>query len=280
MQPTRVVDAHVHFWEPESLEYPWLAELPALARAFRPADHARACAGAPVRQLVFVEANCRPDQALREAQRVAQLAAADRRIRAIVAFVDLTGGEAALAMDSLAEVPLVRGVRHNIQGNPPGFCLQPAFVAGVREAGRRGLSFDLCATHDQLAEVVELARHCPDTALVLDHCGKPPIAAGTLDPWRDHIRQLASLDHVSCKLSGLLTEAGDRRADEDLLPFAHHVAEAFGPNRLMYGSDWPVLTLAGSYDEWYGFTLRFTEGWSQAETRAFYEENAARFYRL
>ena len=281
MPPTGVVDAHVHFWQPAELDYPWLADLPLLQRAFLPRDHAAACGAAPIEKLVFVEGNCRPDQALEEARFVEALAAEDRRIAGIVAFVDLTEARTAgRALDALADVPLVRGIRHNIQGHPRGFCLQPAFVAGVREAGRRGLSFDLCITHDQLEDAIELARGCPDTRLVLDHCGKPPIAAGVLDPWRAHIETLAALDHVMCKLSGLLTEAGARRGDEDLAPYAGHVAQSFGAGRLMYGSDWPVLTLAGTYDDWFGFTERFTAGWSAAGSRAFYRDNATRCYRL
>jgi L-fuconolactonase len=280
MRPDRVVDAHVHFWQPAELEYPWLADLPPLQRAFLPRDHAAACGGA-VEKLVFVEANCRPDQALREVRAVEALAVEDARIAGIVAFVDLTDArDAGRALDALADAPLVRGIRHNIQGQPAGFCLQPTFVAGVREAGRRGFGFDICITHDQLEDAIALARLCPDTPLVLDHCGKPAIAAGALDPWRAQIATLASLVHVWCKLSGLLTEAGERCGDEELAPYADVVAQAFGTGRLMYGSDWPVLTLAGTYGDWYGFTRRFTAGWSDAETRAFYGGNAARFYRL
>ncbi len=281
MPPTGVVDAHVHFWQPDELEYPWLADLPPLRRAFLPRDHAAACGAVAIEKLVFVEANCRPDQALAEVRFIEALAAEDGRIAGIVAFVDLTRLRQAMeTLDALADVPLVRGIRHNIQGNPRGFCLQPAFVEGVREAGRLGLSFDLCVTHDQLEDAIELARRCPDTRMVLDHCGKPPIATGLLDPWRKDIETLASLDHVWCKLSGLLTEAGARREDEDLAPYARHVAQAFGAGRLMYGSDWPVLTLAGTYDDWFGFTERFTADWSAAEARAFYGENATRCYRL
>ena len=275
-----VVDSHVHFWDPEHLDYPWLDGLPRLRRSFTPADLDRDAAGVPLEALIFVECNCRGEQALDEARAIAELAERDPRIRGIVAFADLTlPDQLDDLLDAYRGIGLVRGVRHNIQGNPPGFCVSDRFVEGVREVGRRGLTFDLCATHHQLAEVVALARACPDTSLVLDHCGKPAIGVRLLDPWREHIRELAALPHVSCKLSGLLTETGPTGwTEDDLLPYAAHVAEAFGPNRLMYGGDWPVLSLAGTYLEWYQFTRRFTGDWSDAQRSSFYGGNALYFY--
>lgn len=278
--PPSVVDSHVHFWDPDELRYPWLDGLPRLSRRFGPPDLSRAAAGVPLQGMIFVECNCLPARAVTEVESVVRLAEGEERIVGIVAFADLTRPEELPPLlDRYTETPKVRGIRHNIQGNPPGFCLRDDFVEGVREAGRRGLTFDLCATHDQLAEVVELARRCPDTRLVLDHCGKPAIGARALDPWREHVRMLSALPHVCCKLSGLLTETAPAGwAEEDLLPYAEHVVDCFGTGRVMYGGDWPVLTLAGTYLEWYQFTRRFTADWSDAECASFYGGNALRFY--
>lgn len=275
-----VIDAHVHFWDPERLEYSWLSQFPPLARAWLPLDYAAANHGTGVAGVVFVEANCRPDQNLLEARFVERVIAREAPVRAIVAFVDLTSLPTLHpALDRLSEIALVRGVRHNIQGTPPGFCLQPSFVQGVLEVGRRGLAFDLCATHDQLHEVLQLVNRAPDTRFVLDHCGKPPIRERRLEPWRTHIARLAGCDNVWCKLSGLLTEADPEGwADSDLVPHAAHVVEQFGTDRVMYGSDWPVLTLALRHEDWYGFTRRFTDDWSPHERQAFYHDNALRFY--
>jgi L-fuconolactonase len=277
----RIVDAHVHFWDPAELTYPWLDGLPALRRAFLPADHAAAVGHAPVERLVFVEGNVRPDESGGEVDFAERLAAADPRIAGIVAFADLTAPGAPAALDALAARPLVRGVRHNVQGEAPGFCLQPSFVDGVREAGRLGLTFDLCATHDQLGEAEQLVRRCPDTRFVLDHCGKPAVRARLLDPWRADVARLAAHERVHCKLSGLLTEADPAtRRDEALAPYAEHVVDAFGPARLLFGSDWPVLTLAGAWADWLRFTARLTASWSADERRAFYHDNATRVYAL
>lgn len=278
MTPVQVIDSHVHFWDPRVLEYPWLAGLPTLERPFLPADYRAAWGDAPVERVVFVEANPRPDQALAEVV----FAESAPEVVGIVAFVELTAPDAVgHRLDELAVRPRVKGIRHNIQGNEPGFCVRPEFVEGVREAGRRGLTFDLCATHDQLAEVVELCELCPDTRLVLDHCGKPSIRTGQREPWTTAVAELAAMEHVWCKMSGLLTEADvGRWTEADLLPYAEHVVECFGAARLMYGSDWPVLTLAGDYPAWYQFTRRLTRNWSAQETGAFYHDNAVRFYRL
>ncbi len=268
-----VIDSHVHFWDPAVLSYPWLRGLPAIDRAFLPAAYE-----ARVDGMVVVEANCAPPDTLREARWFESLAASDPRISAIVGFVGLDHA-ADDALDRLAAIPRVKGVRHNIQGESPGFCLQPLFVDGVRAVGRRGLGFDLCAMHDQLADVVELVTRCPDTRFVLDHCGKPAIRENAREPWMSDIRRLAERPNVWCKLSGLLTEAAPRCADDDLAPYAAHVVDAFGVDRVMYGSDWPVLTLAGTHADWFAFTNRFTSDWTATERRALYSENASRFYR-
>lgn len=278
-----IIDAHVHFWDPGALSYPWLAGLPVLRRVFGPADYASAtaeCAPA-VDRVIVVEGNCRADQCLRETAYFESLADAEVPVAGIVAFVDLqdaVGRDPVL--DALGRSPRVKGVRQNIQGEPAGFCLRPAFVAGVREVGKRGLVFDLCATHDQLGEVVELVRRCPETRFVLDHCGKPAIRDARRDPWCADIARLAACDNVWCKLSGLLTEAGARATDDDLRPYATHVVDCFGRDRMMFGSDWPVLTTAGRFADWHGFTRRFTADWSASASRAFYADTAAHVYGL
>ncbi len=277
-----IIDAHVHFWDPGGIHYPWLRSVPALDRAFLPSDYAAATDGTAITQLVFVEGNCRPEEAPRELEWVERLAQVEPRIAGIVAFADLTDPSARdRALEAVSSCPRVTGIRQNIQGQPAGFALQPAFVEGVRAVGRRGLTFDLCVTHEQLREVTDLVRRCADTRFVLDHCGKPAIRHGRLEPWRADMACLAAQENVCCKLSGLLTEAEpQRRRDEDLTPYAASVVECFGTERVLYGSDWPVLTLAGSCGDWYGFTERFTAGWTAAERRRFYADNAIRVYAL
>ncbi|HEY3221712.1 MAG TPA: amidohydrolase family protein [Gemmatimonadales bacterium] len=277
-----IVDAHVHFWDPGALRYPWLEEIPSLDRAFLPQDYRAATGATPIGKIVFVEANCRPSEAHREVDLIAHLAESEPRLGGIVAFADLTDASGVPAtLDVLRRNPRVRGIRHNIQGHPAGFCVQRAFVKGVQEVGRRGLTFDLCATHDQLGDVVQLVRQCPGTRFVLDHCGKPAIKEGRAERWRTDLAALALDENVACKVSGLLTEAAPEGwTDEDLAPYVDWVVECFGTQRVLYGSDWPVLTLAGSYCDWYGFTERFTAAWTAAERDRFYGGNAVAVYGL
>jgi L-fuconolactonase len=278
---TVVIDAHVHFWDPARLAYPWLREAPPLQRAYLPGDYAPLATGA-VDAIVFVEANCASGAARREVDWVDELAAGEPRIAGIVAFVDLldeAGREAALR--SLRELPRVVGVRHNIQQHAPGFALQPAFVRGVQAVGALALPFDLCVTADQLPEVLALVERCPDTRFILDHCGKPAIRDDAFDDWARDLALLAAHERVACKLSGLLTEArADQRSTESMRPWLAHARECFGADRVLYGSDWPVCTLAGGEPRWRAIVHEATADWPAAERRALFGDNAARVYGL
>jgi L-fuconolactonase len=278
---SRVVDAHVHFWDPRVLHYPWLDELPGLRRAFGPADYGELRTGS-VSAAVFVEANCRPDEALDEVQFVEQLADATPSIAGIVAFVDIGSPRATSdTLDRLADRPRVVGVRHNIQGHAPGYCTTTLFADAVCEIGRRGFPFDLCVTSNQLRDARELVARCPETTFVLDHCGKPAIRRDDFSPWAAEIEALARHANVACKLSGLLTEArDDQRHDGVLLPYAEHALQCFGVSRMLYGSDWPVVTSAGGAGAWRAMVDRLTSVWSPADRHAFFADNAVRLYRL
>lgn len=286
--PVRVLDAHLHFWDPTRLSYPWLGTLPTLARPFLPEDYSPFENGAPQPPAVeatrhaalFVEANCLSTENESEVMFVQRCAMAEPRIRGIVAFVDLLDEKRRRdVLTRLRDTPRVRGVRHNIQGRAEGFATQPPFVAGVNEVGRAGFTFDLCCTADQLREVTRLVQQCPSTRFVLDHCGKPAIARGDFASWSEDLQALALHDNVSCKLSGLLTEAAPERArDEDLAPWAEKALHCFGVARLLYGSDWPVCTLGGGLERWRSFVDRFTATWATDDRDAFYAGNAQRIY--
>jgi L-fuconolactonase len=278
----RVVDAHAHFWDPSLLRYSWLENEPELHRPFLPDDFPPLRAGA-VDAIVFVQADCSPDQNLAEVAWVETLANEEPRIVGIVAYVDMLAEPAAIAtaLDRLSESSRVVGVRHNIQGHAPGFAVDDNFVRGVRQVGARGMSFDLCITGGQVAEAAELVERCPETRFVLDHCGKPSIRDDAFSPWAKEIERLASIDSVSCKLSGLLTEAReDQRNADGVRNYADHVVRCFGPARMIYGSDWPVSILGGGAEHWRAITDDLSAVWPENDRRAFYADNALRFYGL
>jgi L-fuconolactonase len=144
-----------------------------------------------------------------------------------------------------------------------------------------GLSFDICINHSQMANTIELVQQCPQTVCILDHIGKPDIKAGLLNPWRDHVRQLAAMEQVVCKISGMVTEADIQNwTIDDLRPYFEHVFECFGENRVLFGGDWPVVTPAASYRRWVDALDELTTGLSDSAKRNLWSDNARRIYRL
>jgi predicted TIM-barrel fold metal-dependent hydrolase len=278
----KVIDTHAHFWDVKALRYPWIESGSIFDRSYSLQDYQRAAADIPVSRMVFVECDAHPSCSLREVRWVQELAALDRRIQGIVAHVSLTGdSDVQAALEALAELPLLKGIRDNIQNNPPGFATQPAFVRGVREVARRGLHFELCLKHRQLGETVELVQQCPEARFVLDHCAKPDIRGAEREPWLSQLRRLAALPNVVCKISGLVTEADwERWRPEEILWYARRAAEVFGPARIMFGSDWPVNEAAGGFARWYRLAAELAAPWNDADQESFFSRNAERVYRL
>lgn len=277
-----VVDTHAHFWDVQRLRYPWIEPGSIFDRTYPLADYCRASADAKIGRIVFVEADAHPSCSLREAQWVQQLSLVDSRIQGIVARVTLTANERLDSdLDAVAALPLAKGIRDNIQGHPPGFSIQPAFVQGVKAVHQHGMHFELCLRQHQLAETIELVTRCPEVSFVLDHCAKPDIRRGERDPWLSQIHKMAALPNVVCKISGLVTEADwERWTADQVLWYARHAADAFGPQRILFGSDWPVNEAAGGYMKWYRLAETLAAPWSTTERENFFYRNAERVYRL
>jgi L-fuconolactonase len=277
------VDAHIHFWDPALLPYPWLSGQSGIAKAHVPADFRAEVGDRMPQHLVFVQAECDRAKYLDEVAWVEGLARAEPHIGAIVAFAPMDQGQkTAMALDQLSSKALVRGIRHLIQDDAdPELCRRPAYIAGVQSVGARGLCFELCLRHEQLPGAIELVRACPDTRFVLDHGGKPAVRTARLDPWRAHIGELASFPHVVCKLSGLVTEAdaGAWRL-ENLRPYVDHLLASFGPERLLFGSDWPVVKLASSYEKWLETARALLDHLTPGDLDSVFFDNARRTYRL
>jgi L-fuconolactonase len=176
--------------------------------------------------------------------------------------------------------PLVRGVRRNLQAEPdPTFCLKPDFVAGVRLLPEFGLTFDLCIAHTQLPPVTALVHACPETQFILDHLGKPDVRRAEPESWRADIVRLAALPNVVCKLSGLSTEADHQQwCDDDLRPYLAHALAVFGPERVFFGSDWPVALLATEYRRWVEVLEMTMAQLSPVEQQGLWYANAHRIY--
>lgn len=279
-----IVDAHLHLWDPTAMRMLWIAGDPLLDRVYGLADYREHTAGIDIAAMVYVQVEVEPVYALLEARWAHRRAAADPRLGAIVAHAPLAHGATIRTyLDELVRVgPLVRGVRQVTQGEPdPDYVAQPRFVEAARILPAYGLTCDLCVKHPQLPAVIALVRQCPDTAFILDHIGKPDIAAGLLEPWRDQIRALAELPNVRCKLSGMVSEADVRRwTADDLRPYVETVLAAFGEDRVLFGGDWPVVLGASTYRRWVETLDQLTGGLTATQRRKLWADNARTYYRL
>ncbi|MET8472042.1 amidohydrolase family protein [Streptomyces sp. NPDC006422] len=247
-----IVDAHHHVWDLAVRDQDWITgpELAPIRRTFTLDDLKPDLRAAGVDATVLVQTVTVAE----ETPEFLALAARSDVVAGVVGWTDLTRTDIAVTLDRLRELPggehLV-GIRHQVQGErDPEWLLRPDVRRGLAAVADAGLVYDLVVLPHQLPACVRAAAHHPELTFVLDHLGKPPIATGELEPWRDHVRALAALPNVVCKLSGMVTEADHARwTVDDLRPYADTVLDAFGPARVMFGSDWPVCTLAATYTE-------------------------------
>ena len=283
MTPVNIVDSHVHLWDPAQFRYRWLDGLAVLNRSFEPADFRAASSSTDVSKFIFVECGCEPAQSLAEVDWISNLTKSEPRLKGIVAHASLERGDEARAeLEMLASHSLVKGVRQNLQSEPdPEFCLRAEFLAGVRLLAKFGFTFDLCLRHEQLPAATELARRVPEVTFVLDHLGKPDVRNKTYQPWANDLKALAVLPNVVAKVSGLTTEADWRNwQPADFKSYLNHALESFGPQRLMFGSDWPVVTLAADYRRWVETVQTQMPMLKQSDWIKLFQTNAERIYRV
>ena len=240
------IDSHQHFWRYEPAAYGWLSEgMRALRRDFLPADLKREMDAAGVDGSIAVQAL----QTLDETRFLLRQARAHPFVLGVVGWVPLAGPGLGAALDEFAGDPLLKGCRHVLQDEPDdGYMLRPDFNAGMRALTAAGLPYDILVYERHLPAVVELVDRHPEQAFVLDHVGKPRIRDGSFAAWHGWMRELARRPRVYCKVSGMATEADwGGWTGADLRPYLDAVLKAFGPRRLMFGSDWPMCLLATGY---------------------------------
>jgi L-fuconolactonase len=273
------IDAHQHFWRYRPETHGWIDDrMAVLKQDFLPADLRPLLEAEGVEGCVAVQAA----HSLEETSFLLELAERHRFVRGVVGWVDLTTPDLARQLDGFAGRRALRGIRHIAQDEPDEAWLARAdVVRGIAQLRRFGLSYDILVYARQLPAALALARALPDQPFVLDHVAKPEIAKGRIDPWRAQLRELAALPNVWCKLSGVVTEARwDAWRSADLRPYLDVALQAFGAERLMFGSDWPVCLLAGTYAEVIGLARSAVAALSRDEQDAVLGGNAARFYGL
>ncbi|WP_406281587.1 amidohydrolase family protein [Streptomyces sp. NBC_00209] len=279
----RIVDAHHHVWDLAVRDQDWITgeALAPLRRDFTLADLEPEARAAGVSATVLVQTVT----AAGETPEFLALADRSELVAGVVGWTDLTAPDIADTLAALRELPggdRLVGLRHQVQGEPdPEWLLRPDVLRGLAAVADAGLVYDLVILPHQLPAATRAAAALPDLVLVLDHAGKPPIATGRTQPWADDLRALAALPNTVCKLSGLVTEA-DRRAwtPDGLRPYADTVIDAFGPGRLMFGSDWPVCRLAATYTEVLDTTRALIQDLSEDERAAVLATTAERVYGL
>jgi len=278
MTPAWVIDSHIHLWDPTVLRYPWLESEEELGRPFLPAD-LHASGGPP--EWVMVQAGAQPDDELAELRWIASLASSDPALVGMVVQAPVEIGRAVRDLvERLAATPLAVGVRRLIQDEGAGFALTAGFIDGVRVVGDVGLPFDICVRALERPDVAPLVDACPDVSFVLDHLGKPAIADGEWEPWRSQLTELAQRPNLTCKLSGSTTEAGREWRESAVRPYLMHALDTFGPQRCMFGSDWPVASLTTDYQRWFDLVSDAVSGCSQADVDAVFAGTAAQVYGL
>src|SRR4051794_38453295 len=268
------VDAHHHLWDLSVRDQPWITEqLAAIRRTFTVDDLAAAAVGFDATVVVQTVSDPGETPEL--------LSIADPLIAGVVGWVDLSARDAGERLAALRCERLV-GIRHQVQDEPdPRWLCRPDVRAGLAAVARDDLVYDLLTLPAQLPQAIETVRALPDLQFVVDHLSKPPIATGELEPWASRIRELAAHENVACKLSGMVTEAdwAAWRVD-DLRPYAEVVLDAFGPERLLFGSDWPVCLLAAPYEAVLDAAEQLTAQLSAAEREQIFGGTARRIYTL
>jgi L-fuconolactonase len=273
------LDAHQHFWKYSAREYAWIDEgMGALKRDFLPQDLHPLLNANGFDGCISVQAR----QDLEETKWLLELAGQNDFIKGVVGWVDLRSGELHAQLDGLAGHKKLVGVRHIVQAEPDDeFMLRADFRDGISQLRERGLTYDLLLYPRHLPAAVKMVSQFPDQKFVLDHIAKPGIAAGLLAPWERDIRELAKLDNVWCKISGMVTEAKwNAWKTADFLPYLDTVFEAFSPDRLMIGSDWPVCTLSADYAATMGIVKQYLEHLPVDSQDKVLGGNCARFYGL
>jgi len=273
------IDTHQHFWNYDPVRDAWITpDMAVIQRDFLPEDLKPLYEAAGVSACVAVQA----DQSEAETQFLLGLADRHPFIAGVVGWVDLQAADVADQLAYFSLHPKFKGVRHIVQGEQdPQFMLRPAFRQGIAALAPYGLTYDILVRSHQLAMVLAFLEYFPDQPFVIDHAAKPDIRAGVHQPWADQMRAIAAHPNVYCKLSGMVTEADWAGwKPDDFRFYVEHLLEIFGPERLMYGSDWPVCLVAASYPQVVSLADGFISQLSKAEQERIWYRNALSFYHL
>jgi len=276
---TETIDSHHHLWRYSIEEFGWIDDaMGLLKRDFLPENLVAAMGEASIDGTVAVQAR----QTLEETHWLLDAADGCDAIRGVVGWAPIAGSDFAVVLEEIRSRKKLCGLRHVLQAEPDeSYMLRPEFNAGIRMLRQYGLAYDILIYERQLPQAIEFVDRHPEQVFVLDHIAKPQIRDGVIGPWAERMCELGKRENVWCKVSGLVTEADWKLwTPESLKPYLDAVVEAFGPQRLMVGSDWPVCLVASSYGRWFKVLNEYFAGFSIAERKAIFGKTAMHVYKL
>jgi L-fuconolactonase len=279
-----VIDTHQHLWDLKKFKLAWVSDGHPLASSFTPVEYAEATKGLNVVKSVYMEVDVVPEQQQAEADYVVELCKSGKTTMAaaVVSGRPASDGFAAWARQFKGS-PYVKGIRQviHVDSTPAGYCLKKEFIRGIQLLGELGLSYDICIRPGELADAAKLVDESPSTRFILDHCGNGQVQAKDRSQWQKDMETLGKKKNVVCKVSGIVASAekGKWQAG-DLAPIVNHTIDCFGWDRVMFGGDWPVCTLAATYRQWVEALNEIVKDRKEEERRKLFHDNAARFYGL
>ncbi|UKM63817.1 amidohydrolase family protein [Flavobacteriaceae bacterium GSB9] len=274
-----IIDSHQHFWHYEPLKHSWIDEEMAVIRKdFLPSDLKKVYHENGVEGCVAVQA----DQTLKETDFLLGLASKNDFIKGVVGWVDFRADNIEDMLQKYSGSQKLKGFRHVVQGEPDhNFLLRPSFLNGIKALEKHNFTYDILVFPHQLGAVLEFVKRFPNLKFVIDHIAKPYIKDGFFDGWAIMMQEIAKQSNVYCKVSGMITEADYKSWTEaQMKPYLDLVFSAFGTERIMFGSDWPVCLVAGNYSEVKTIITNFINGLSKTEQKAVMGKNAIQFYNL
>jgi L-fuconolactonase len=273
------IDAHQHFWRYDPAHYPWIGDrMEGLKRDYLPDDLQPLLEQTGIQATIAVQAR----HSVEETAWLLELADRHAWIKGVVGWIDLGSSQAREQLEQVAQHPKLRGIRHIVHDeHDERFMLRPDFLQGLGMLAAFNLTYDLLLFPRHLPVAIQVVRQFPQQRFVLDHIAKPEIRAGNFSPWDADLRALAGFENVACKLSGLVTEAAWRQWQPgDFQRYLDHVVDCFGPERLIFGSDWPVCTLSGEYPAVVGLIQEYLAAFPDDVQAGIWGGNAARWYAL
>lgn len=272
------IDSHVHFWKYNKQRDAWITDdMKVLQQDYLPEHFSPMARRNGIDGVVAVQA----DQSELETHFLVELAATHSFIKGVVGWIDLQDPKLEERLDYFSQYSIIKGWRHIVQGEPADFLYGKTFREGVAKLEGRGYTYDILIYYHQLPAAVDFAAQFPTLPLIVDHCAKPELKSKEIREWSRHMKTLAAQPNVYCKVSGLFTETHWKNwSAGDFYPYLDVVFEAFGPDRVVYGSDWPVILLSGIYVQWKSLLEKYLENALPENKEKFFGGNATAFYKL